>query len=100
MILTIGLGLKNSIKNYATVRIYKSNHKQFTLQHQHLPFGTQVKDIAFLHTAKYTVTLCHSATSHDSSYVSVYKTNTEHLITYSDVGENFIGLFGSFKEYE
>lgn len=27
MILTIGLGLKNSIKNYATVRIYKTNNK-------------------------------------------------------------------------
>lgn len=27
MILSVVLGLKNTIKNYATVRVYKSNHK-------------------------------------------------------------------------
>lgn len=33
MILSVGLGLKSSIKNYATVRIYKTNQKSFTLLH-------------------------------------------------------------------
>ncbi|CAD8104965.1 unnamed protein product [Paramecium primaurelia] len=100
MILSVGLGLKNTIKNYATVRIYKTNQKSFTLLHQHLPFGTQVKDIAFLHTAKYTITLCYNINSHDTSYISVFKTNTEQLITYSDVGENYVGLFGTYKDFE
>lgn len=38
-VLSVGVGLRNTIKNYATVRVYKSNKKQFTLQHQHLAFG-------------------------------------------------------------
>ncbi|CAD8130659.1 unnamed protein product [Paramecium sonneborni] len=77
--------------------------KSFTLLHQHLPFGIQVKDVAFLHNAKYTITLCYNTSSHDTSYISVFKTNTEQLITlitYSDVDENYVGLFRTYKDFE
>lgn len=52
-VLLLGLGLRNNPKNYATVKLYKSSKKPvITIQHQHLAFGVQFKDIQFLNNGK------------------------------------------------
>lgn len=78
-VLSIGVALKHSVK------IYKSNRKTpFVVDHSHISPSLKLMDAKFFRYAKYLLTLSYFEYQH---FLTVFKSNSERMITYTAIGD-------------
>ena len=95
-VLSVAIALASSpqLKQYALVRVYRSNRKlPYSCVHSHLPIGVQLKQVQFIQNSKYLITLTQMGTQ---SYVSIFKTKKEQMIVSSELNEPITMMFGQY----